>query len=94
MELKTTAIEGTAITALQKTEHAIGPMPFSWPAQPLHLPDMDMSVGIGISLAMEVDDMEPMSKPAKPCMTRPAAKMRAARIAETRRSLMNAICSS
>jgi hypothetical protein len=37
-----TATKGNAITASQSAEHAAGPIPFSSPAQPLHLPDMGM----------------------------------------------------
>jgi hypothetical protein len=92
MALKTKATDGIATKALRQAEQTISGMLFSCPAQPSHLPDMGMSVGI--SVAMEVADAEPMSKSANPCMTRPAAKMRAATIAEARRSFMNAIRSS
>jgi hypothetical protein len=91
MASKTTAADETAITALQQAEHAISAVPFSCPAQPSHLPDMGMSVDIGISVAMGVANVEPKSKPTNPCNTRPAAKTRVARIAEARRSFTNAI---
>jgi hypothetical protein len=82
MALQIKATDGIAIKALQQAEHAISATPFSCPAQPSHLPDIGMSVGIGISVAMEVDDVDPMSMLANPCMTRLAAKMSAATIAE------------
>jgi hypothetical protein len=91
MASKAKATDGAAITALQKAQQAIGPMPFSWPAQPSQLSDIGMSVGIGISVAIEVADVEPMSKPANPCKMRPTAKIRAATIADARRILSNLI---
>ena len=83
--------EGAAITALQKAEHAAGATPFSSPAQPSHLPDMDaspgmdMSASMGISVAAAIADLTTMSEPAKPCVTRPAAKTKADSKADIRR---------
>jgi hypothetical protein len=88
---KTAANDGTAITALQKAEHAAGAMPFSSPAQSSHLPgmspDMGMSLEIAVSLAATIADFRAISGPAKPCVTSPTAKTKADSKADIRRIL-------
>jgi hypothetical protein len=88
---KTTAIDGNAITALQKAEHAAGPTPFSSPAQPSHLPDIGKSFDMGMSLAAVATDLTAISGPVKPCATSPAAKTKATSTAEIRCIFANGI---
>jgi hypothetical protein len=88
---KITAIDGNAITALQKAEHAAGPTPFSSPAQPSHLPDIGKSFDMGMLAAAVTADLKPISGPVKPCMTSPTAKTKATSTAEIRRIFANGI---
>jgi hypothetical protein len=70
--------EGDAMTVLQKTEHAVGTMPFSSPAHPLHLPGMGMSPDMGMSAAAAIAALSGMLALAKPCATNPSVNRRAA----------------
>jgi hypothetical protein len=88
---KTAATDVAAITAPQNAEHAASATPFSLPAQPSHVPDIGISFDIGISLAVAVAGLKPMSGPAKPCVTRPTAKTKADSKADMRRGFPNSI---